>query len=195
MSLLDSPRAFAVGHWLLDGARAHRALAASIRPRPGSRVLDLGCGVGTFCDVLAREVMYVGVDVNPAYIAAAQLHYRTRGIFLVGDVRTLDFSGLNPFDHAIASALLHLLDDASVEAVRRVIRRVVRPGGTLVTIDADAEARGIAGWIVHRHRNAYLRTEAGYRAMLEPLGSVTTERREDLCRIPCAHVLARVTLS
>ncbi|HJZ71772.1 MAG TPA: methyltransferase domain-containing protein [Vicinamibacterales bacterium] len=192
--MLDWPRASAIGSRILGGAVAHRLLAASIAPRPGTRVLDLGCGAGAFRDALPRDVFYVGVDVNPAYIVAAQRRYGARGMFLVGDVTTLDFSGLHPFDAAVASFLLHRFDDAAIEAVRQVIRRVVRPGGTLVTIDPDAGARGIAGWIVREDRGMHLRTEAGYRALLEPLGSVTTERRNAPLRIASAHVLARVTL-
>jgi tRNA1(Val) A37 N6-methylase TrmN6 len=62
-------------------ARGYRAaidpvlLAATLSPRPGSRVLDLGCGAGaiTFC-LLARcpDIDVIGLEINSDLVALAR---------------------------------------------------------------------------------------------------------------------------
>jgi tRNA1(Val) A37 N6-methylase TrmN6 len=66
---------------LWQPARGYRAaidpvlLAATLSPRPGSRVLDLGCGAGaiTFC-LLARypDIDVTGLEINPDLVALAR---------------------------------------------------------------------------------------------------------------------------
>ena len=44
----------------------------ALRPFPGARLLDAGCGTGSLLDNLPPDVHYVGFDVNPAYLEAAE---------------------------------------------------------------------------------------------------------------------------
>ena len=57
---------------------------------PGKSYLDVGCGTGFLRDHL-KDADYLGVDLNPNYIAAAQ--HRRGDCFQVGDALHLDAIG------------------------------------------------------------------------------------------------------
>jgi len=197
MSLLESPRAFALMNRLLGGRRAHRALIAWLDP-PGldwqARVLDLGCGVGALLNVLPHDVHYLGIDQDAAYIERARRWYPDRD-FRCADVTTVDLSDQPPFDAVVVSALLHHLDDAGIAALCRLVRRVTRPRARLVAIDPDLAAPGMAGWAVRADRGMHIRSAERYQRLLQALGPTDVQRRTDLLRIPYAHILLRVTLA
>jgi len=197
VTLLESPRTFAIMNRLLGGRRAHRALIAWLDPSPTARVLDLGCGVGALLHVLPRGVTYLGIEQDAGYVAAAdRWHASPRARFRCADVTRLDLAGEAPFDAIVGSALLHHLDDADVGALCRLVRRCARPGARLVTIDPDLAAPGMAGWAVRADRGMHIRTAERYQRLLQAaLGPTEVQRRTDLLRIPYAHILLRVTLA
>src|ERR1700739_3712720 len=81
------------------GARSLRKTLARqyLRPKPGDRVLDLGCGPPRLLEFLP-DVHYVGVDLSPTYIEHADRTFRGRGKFLVGDVSSFEARDLEAFD-------------------------------------------------------------------------------------------------
>lgn len=97
-----------------------------LSPRPGERILDLGCGDGVIAeDLMARGVDVVGVDASAAFVAAA----RARGV----DARLMDGQGLtfdSEFDAVFSNAALHWMTDAA--AVAAGVWRALRPGGRFV---------------------------------------------------------------
>lgn len=88
------------------------------------RVLDVGCGPGTNAPLFAG-VDYLGVDINPRYVADARARYGRR--FEVADVTSYQVIG-ERFDFILVNSLLHHLDDAGVENVLSHL-------GTLLTGD------------------------------------------------------------
>ena len=52
-----------------------------IRPFPGMRILDLGCGPAEILSSLPTDVTYTGYDMSPEYIAAAKAKFGDRGTF------------------------------------------------------------------------------------------------------------------
>lgn len=98
----------------------------------GASCLDLGCGTGFLRDHLP-DADYLGVDLNPDYIAAAT---RKRGpCFQVGDA--LQIATLpRRFDRIVCIGLLHHLDDAQVRAVLAGCRTRLAPGGQMYVLDA-----------------------------------------------------------
>src|SRR5689334_3060916 len=76
-----------------------------LAPRPGERILDLGCGDGVLTEKLARaaaNLEVVGADAAPDLVAAA----RARGL----DVRQADGHALpfdDEFDAVFSNAALH----------------------------------------------------------------------------------------
>jgi SAM-dependent methyltransferase len=118
---------------------AHALVLDELGPAD-SRVLDLGCGVGTTALYLARRrpVEVVGVSISPAQVRLAQ-RFAARNERLRGSVRfrTADFTDLPPelagFDLAVAIESFVHADPAA--AFFREAARALRPGGALVVID------------------------------------------------------------
>lgn len=95
-------------------------------PRPGERVLDLGCGDGVLTARIAgRGARVVGVDSSPDLLAVA----RQRGLEVIErDAGRLGFG--NAFDAVFSNAALHWMDDQ--DAVLRGVMRALRGNGRFV---------------------------------------------------------------
>lgn len=112
--------------------RVEKVLAI-YHPSPGQRVLDLGCGWGTFEWVLAPRVAeVVGVDFSARSVALCEERRAAAGL---GNVRFVQAdaggTGLaaDSFDLVIAADLFeHLYPDDSERVVREAYR-VLRKGG------------------------------------------------------------------
>ena len=97
-----------------------------LAPKPGERILDLGCGDGTLTVKLVEAgAIVTGVDASPDMIVAAQ----ARGLDAhVADGQRLDFGP--EFDAVFSNAALHWMLDAS--AVAGGVVRALKPGGRFV---------------------------------------------------------------
>ncbi len=100
-----------------------RPVIELLDPKPGERILDLGCGNGVLTKELAdMGCDVVGVDSNPEMIEAA----KALGI----DAQLLDGEHLHlkeEFDAVMSNAALHWMADQY--AVVRGVWRALKPGG------------------------------------------------------------------
>jgi SAM-dependent methyltransferase len=102
---------------------------------PGSRVLEVGSGLGILAaDVAAAasRVEVTGVELSAEQLAAAPL--RPGVTFTQGDAHALDFPDAS-FDLVYARYLLEHVADP--ERVLREMRRVTRPGGRVAACEND----------------------------------------------------------
>ena len=122
---------------------------ARIAPRPGDRVLDVGCGLGLLAGEMADAVgaggRVVGIERDPAQIAEGHRLARAADARHGVDVRQGDAYDFplradewGTFDLAHARFLLEHLSRPQ-EAVDAMVR-AVRPGGRVILEDDDHEA-------------------------------------------------------
>jgi SAM-dependent methyltransferase len=99
---------------------------ALLDPKPGERILDLGCGDGALTEALAAAGADVlGVDASADMVAGA----RARGVRAeVADGHALPFAG--EFDAVFSNAALHWM--TRPEAVIAGVARALKPGGRFV---------------------------------------------------------------
>jgi trans-aconitate methyltransferase len=99
-----------------------------LQPKPGERILDLGCGTGQLTQKIAQcGADVTGLDASPEMIGQArQNHPHLK--FILKDAALMDFDG--EFDAVFSNAALHWMLNAS--DVARAIARALRKGGRLV---------------------------------------------------------------
>lgn len=120
--------------WTSEAYRRHAgfvpALGAAVLdlldPKPGERILDLGCGEGSLTEqIAARGAAVVGIDSSPDMVAAA----RARGLdarLMKGEALTFE----SEFDAVFSNAALHWMRDQ--DRVLGGVARALTGGGRFV---------------------------------------------------------------
>ena len=92
-------------------------------PKPGERILDVGCGEGTLSrKIIERGATVLGVDSSPEMIAAA----RVKGVDAL-QLPAEDMQFFAEFDAAFSNATLHWV--LQKEQAARAIFRALKGGG------------------------------------------------------------------
>lgn len=148
-----------------------------LQPRPGERLLDLGCGNGTLtAELLRAGHTVVGVDASAAQVAAA----RALGV----DARVVDGHALDfgpEFDAVLSNAALHWMREP--DKVIDGVWRALKPGGRFAgdmggAGNVASVTRALGAALAKRGKNAsdydpwYFPDAAEYRARLERRGFV-----------------------
>jgi SAM-dependent methyltransferase len=96
----------------------------------GGAFLDVGCGPGSNSVFFGGDFDYLGVDINPDYIAKATTKFPDMA-FAVRDATELSLEGRS-FDVVLINSLVHHLDDAQTGVLMTQLREVLRPGGVII---------------------------------------------------------------
>ena len=99
-----------------------------LEPKPGERILDLGCGTGQLTNSIASSgATALGLDASPDMIGQARQNF-LRIRFVLADAANMQFE--NEFDAIFSNAALHWMLDAV--AVAQAMAKALKPGGRLV---------------------------------------------------------------
>ena len=105
-----------------------RDLLGLLAPRPGERILDLGCGTGQLTGAIAESgARVIGLDNSVQMIETARSNYPDIQ-FVTADAA--DFSFPEPFDAVFSNAALHWVTRA--DAAAGSIAGALRPGGRFI---------------------------------------------------------------
>ena len=121
-------------HW------RHRLISDGTTLESGTRLLEVGCGVGAVLAVLGQEfpgVRLHGVDIEPKQLDYARGHLERAGVeatLVEADATALPF-GDESFDHVWMMWFLEHVPEPV--AVLREARRVLVPDGTIIAIEVD----------------------------------------------------------
>jgi trans-aconitate methyltransferase len=104
------------------------SLVELLAPKPGERILDLGCGTGHLTAALAAAgASVLGLDHSPEMLQQAHSTF-PHLTFVQGDAR--DFAFEDAFDGVFSNAVLHWVRPP--ESVIRCVRNALKVGGRFV---------------------------------------------------------------
>lgn len=189
-SVLSLPVAY---RWFWKAIGGHgyikRYVEEYVRPQPGCRILDIGCGPGTVVPYF-HDVEYVGFDSSQEYIEAAQRQF-PRFTFVCARVSEYQ-PQRGSFDVALALGVVHHLDDTEAQQLFQIAHDALRPEGRLVTLDGVLVPRqsAVARYLVRHDRGKFVRNEDGYVEIASRVfPRVKATVRHDLLLIPYTHII------
>ncbi|HUA38552.1 MAG TPA: class I SAM-dependent methyltransferase [Candidatus Sulfopaludibacter sp.] len=193
--VLNIPAGYRFFRWLVGGGSAWSIyLAEYVKPVPGEKILDLGCGPADVLHYLP-EVNYTGLDINPGYIHSATRRFGSRGRFLCGDVGLASLEAeQGGFDLVLATGVVHHLNDALAAGLFDLAHRALRPTGRLITFDGCyvPQQSRVARWLLARDRGKFVRSQGDYLKLASAhFAKVEPHLRHDLLRVPYTHLIMR----
>jgi SAM-dependent methyltransferase len=149
--------------------------------RPGTQVLDLGCGQGLLASLLRAadaRCQVRGIELMSSDAERARMALGDAAEIVCGDIRHEDYG--RP-DAVVILDVLHYIDYGAQEQVLQRIRAALQPGGVLLLRVGDAAAglpfrlSNWVDWLVtfvrgHRLGRLYCRPVVQWRRTLEALG-------------------------
>ncbi len=156
-AMLDARMVYTCGYWkdadTLDAAQAAKLdlVCRKLNLKPGQRVLDVGCGWGSFCKFAAQRygVSAVGITVSKRQLELA----RALCAGLPVELRYQDYRSLEgTFDHVVSLGMFEHVGGKNYAAYFDTIARRLDDGGLFLlhTIGGNRSVRATDPWI-HRH--------------------------------------------
>ena len=129
---------------LLGADRARKKLFDQAAVHPQHRILDIGCGTGTFAIAIKGwlpDADVVGLDPDPKALARGRrkAHRVGRSIrFEQGFANALPYPDAS-FDRVFSTLMFHHLPSDAKLATMREVRRVLKPSASLHLMDFEQE--------------------------------------------------------
>ena len=131
-----------------DGEESLRRLTIDkMDLKPGQKVLDVCCGTGTLCAMIAEEIgsdgEVVGVDLSENMLKKAEKRREDNIRFCYANAEEIPYAD-GYFDRASVTFGLHEMPHLVRMNVLREMRRVLKPGGKIIVLDYAYPKRTLA---------------------------------------------------
>lgn len=145
----------------------YRAVLETVKTYRCTTILDIGCGTGAQCDLLAAHgFTVVGVDRSEKMLAVARRKKRETVTYLLSDASRTDLPD-HYFDCAILSLVIHTNTPAEGDRILAEAHRVVKSEGIYIIVDygvpstrkekmASCMVGALEYFAVEEHKNNYL---------------------------------------
>lgn len=192
-AVLSRSKAYISLQAILGSERACRIFVSEfIRPFPGMRVLDIGCGPAGLLESLPETMEYFGIDINEKYIASGQRKYGHRATFQCCAMEDAALETFREFDLVLGMGFLHHLDQKTAERFFGLAAQALAPGGRCLTVDCCLVPgqHPLARLLIGMDRGQNPRTPEGFVALAHTaFADVKHTVRHDLLRLPYTHII------
>ncbi len=120
----------------------YRRILQRLAPKPGDRLLEIGCGWGGFAEVATREfgVHVTGLTLSPEQLRFATQRLERAGLAARAGLRLLDYRDMHgEFDHIASIEMFEAVGEGYWDSYFACVRRNLKPGGRAmiqtITID------------------------------------------------------------
>jgi len=186
----------------LAGVKRSRTILVQqhIRPLPGHRILDIGCGTGTLLSYLPEQIEYIGFDGSKEYIDSATAMFGHRATFVNKLLNQASIEEYREFDRVLATGLLHHLDDNEVIDLFRLAKQALKPpvngapGGEFHSLDPCyvRNQSVFSTFMIDRDRGQNVRQLEHYGELARSVfDHVDLTHRNDMRTIPYDNALLR----
>ncbi len=128
---------------------ARRAAVAAVNRTPGEKVLEVGVGTGLALPLYAPDKQVTGIDLSAAMLAKARKRAAGLGLRNIASLQEMDAQATSfddgQFDIAVAMFVASVVPDPRL--LVQELKRIVRPGGTILFVNHFAANRGIVWWV------------------------------------------------
>ncbi len=152
--MLDKRLTYSCGYWYeaknLDGAQEHKfdLICRKLNFQPGQKILDIGCGWGSFMKYAAERyrVSCVGVTLSSQQMVLSQELCRDLPI----EIRLADYRELNEsFDHIVSIGMFEHVGYKNYRQFMKVAHRCLKDGGLMLlhTIGGNRSVIHVDAWM------------------------------------------------
>jgi cyclopropane-fatty-acyl-phospholipid synthase len=140
---LDRSMTYSCAFFSRDGSSLEAAQSAKLALtcakldlRSGERVLDVGCGWGSFAIHAAREhgVSVTGITLSEPQAQLARARVAEAGLSDRIDIRVMDYRELGgePYDAIVSIGMVEHVGSSRIDEYAATLARLLRPGGRLL---------------------------------------------------------------
>lgn len=152
--MLDKRMAYTCGYWKnaqsLDQAQEHKLdlICKKINIKPGQRILDIGCGWGSFAKYAAEHygASVVGITISKEQVALA----RERCVGHDVEIRLQDYRDVDEqFDHIISIGMFEHVGYKNYRTYLEIVHRCLKDNGLFLlhTIGGNTSVTHTDPWI------------------------------------------------
>jgi|SRR5580765_6923957 SAM-dependent methyltransferase len=168
-----------------------------VRPYPGCRILEIGCGTGRILSYLPNSIAeYTGFDMNPLYIESAKKRWKGRDNCRFFCHKVEDAATLQPghYDIVLAVGIVHHLNDNEAAYLFDIAYQTLKLDGVLITYDNVyvENQNWFAKWLISRDRGRAVRTIEDYKRLaVQYFVDIEGNILHDALRIPYTIFIMR----